>query len=242
MCAIIGAIFRNPSSDDIEAVQRVFRESRIRGMHATGLSVLKGGKVITVKEPVSADEFESIDDLDLHLNEDGNLYMIGHCRYSTSDIEFNQPFSDKDKTMAIAHNGVISQEMPKKWESLYGYACETRNDSELLLHTVLADKSPFHEWPDASIAAVELRNDKTLRFYRNGKRPLHLTFMKNGFIITSTLDVIKRANVVYNTTTVVPPGVYMTFDEHLVALLEDAKANINDLQTTNTDYRQSLFT
>lgn len=241
MCGIIGAILQNPSWEDIEVVQRVFRESRIRGMHATGISVLKDDKILTLKEPVPAHEFTAIEDLHLHLNEDGNLYMIGHCRYSTSDIEYNQPFSNSAKTLALAHNGVITQEMPDKWYDLYGYVAETKNDSELLLHTVSAGKDPFSEWPDASISAVELRSDKTLRFYRNGKRPLHLTSMKNGFIITSTFDVVERAEVPYEDTTPVMPGVYCTIDNSLAMMFENDKVNIHDLQPKNTDYRQSLF-
>ena len=56
--------------------------------------------------------------------------MIGHCRYSTSDLQYNQPIYNDD--YSIAHNGVVSQEMPERWKELYGYDCKTKNDSELI--------------------------------------------------------------------------------------------------------------
>jgi asparagine synthetase B (glutamine-hydrolysing) len=127
------------------------------------------------------------------VNEDGNLYLIGHCRYSTSDLEFNQPLWNEN--ISIVHNGVVSQEMPENWERLYGYKCKTRNDSELILHTLEADKSPLVEFPDASMAVVELYKEKQLRFYRNGKRPIYFTSLRNGVIITSTKDIAIRADL-----------------------------------------------
>ena len=57
MCAVIGAILRNPSKQDFELLRNVFIESKIRGMHATGLSYLKGDKIITYKEPNSDNYF-----------------------------------------------------------------------------------------------------------------------------------------------------------------------------------------
>ena len=55
MCAIIGAVIKNPSLKDFEALKRVFIESKIRGMHATGISFLPRwtDEIVTVKEPGS---------------------------------------------------------------------------------------------------------------------------------------------------------------------------------------------
>ena len=85
--------------------------------------------------------------------------------------------------------------MPENWESLYGYKCKTRNDSELILHTLEAKKSPLQEFSNASMAVVELYKEKKLRFYRNGKRPIYFTSLPNGGIITSTKDIAIRANL-----------------------------------------------
>jgi len=215
MCSVIGAIVKEPTAEDFLMLHRVFLESKIRGMHATGISYVKHGKIITEKLPVPADEFPFY--FPSYVNEDGSLYLIGHCRYSTSDLEFNQPIANEN--LSVVHNGVITQELPENWKELYGYDCETKNDTELILHTAEDCISPLLRWKDSSLAVIELHVDKVIRFYRNGKRPLYLTNISNGCIITSTADVIKRAKV---------PGFpintlmnhYITFDDQLAMTIE----------------------
>ena len=194
MCAVIGALLRSPTTDQLDNVRNVFLESRIRGMHATGLSYVKNGKVVTLKEAVPASVFSPLSNMEQLLNEDGNLYLIGHCRYSTSDLRYNQPMQINDK-VSIVHNGVISQELPENWKELYGYTTETQNDSELINHTLDAGLNPLTEWADSSMAIIELHSDGLMNWYRNGKRPLYKTTLDNGFIITSTKDIVKRAGI-----------------------------------------------
>lgn len=194
MCAVIGAYIENPSSRDLVMLADVFRESSIRGLHATGVSWVKDGQIKTVIDSKPANLFLESLDLRNAINEDGNLYLIGHCRYSTSDLAYNQPLWNEN--VSIVHNGVVSQEMPEKWKDLYGYDCKTRNDSELIVHTLQANKSPLEEFPDSSMAVIELYKEKKLRFYRNGKRPIYFTSLKNGVIITSTKDIALRADLV----------------------------------------------
>lgn len=233
MCAVIGAIIQNPTLDDFENLKRVFLESSIRGLHATGMSFLPSwtDKVVTIKEPVPAEKFVAVhmhkDNFKDYVNADGNLYLIGHCRYSTSDLEFNQPIST-DST-SVAHNGVITQELPENWEHLYGYKCMTKNDSELLLHSIEDGKSPLEHWDNASIAACVLSSDKKLKVFRNGKRPLYLTTLPNGAIITSTADIPKRANLNFPTTEV-PMDTYITFDSALKMEMKLVKTGHKDLQ------------
>jgi glutamine phosphoribosylpyrophosphate amidotransferase len=193
MCAVIGAFLENPSSRDLIMLADVFRESSIRGLHATGVSWVRNNRVNTMISATPAGKFIEAFDLKTALNEDGNLYLIGHCRYSTSDLNYNQPLWDE--TLSIVHNGVVSQEMPEKWKDLYGYDCKTRNDSELILHTIKAKKSPLVEFANASMAVIELYAEKKLRFYRNGKRPIYFTSLPNGGIITSTKDIAARADL-----------------------------------------------
>ena len=193
MCAIIGAYIENPSSRDLVMLADVFRESSIRGLHATGVSWVKDGQIHTHIDAVPATKFLESLDFRNCINEDGNLYLIGHCRYSTSDLAYNQPLWNEN--ISIVHNGVVSQEMPENWERLYGYKCKTRNDSELIVHTLQANKSPLEEFPNSSMAVVELYKEKKLRFYRNGKRPIYFTSLLNGGIITSTKDIAVRADL-----------------------------------------------
>ena len=194
MCAVIGARLNSPTSNDLDLVRNVFLESRIRGLHATGLSYVKNGKVATLIEATPAPDFSPLSKMEQLLNEDGNLYLIGHCRYSTSDLRFNQPIQT-NPDLSIVHNGVVSQELPENWEKLYGYKTETQNDTELLNRTIEAGLDPMDVWSESSLSVIELRSNKSLTVYRNGKRPLYKTFMENGYIITSTKDIAKRAGI-----------------------------------------------
>ncbi len=218
MCAVIGAILQEPTKQDFASLRNVFVESKIRGMHATGISFLPRWStgIETIKEPIPADQFVAKhlhdDNLRDMVAEDGNLYLIGHCRYSTSDLEFNQPMFYNDKS--IVHNGVITQELPENWKELYGYDCITKNDSELVLHS----KDPLREFSNMSMGVVELHKDRKLRFYRNGKRPLYLTNVPNGCIITSTADIAQRAGI--GQAIEVMMNHYITFDEYLSMLIE----------------------
>jgi glutamine phosphoribosylpyrophosphate amidotransferase len=229
MCSVIGAIIKEPRAEDLLMLQRVFLESKIRGMHATGISYVKNGQIITDKRPVPADQFPF--NFESYINEDGNLYLVGHCRYSTSDLEYNQPIANDN--LSVVHNGVITQELPEKWKELYGYDCETKNDTELILHTAEDCISPLLRWKDSSLAVIELHVDKVIRFYRNGKRPLYLTSISNGCIITSTSDVPKRAEVPGMPVNVLMNH-YITFDDELAMTIE--KEDIAD----SVDYQYEL--
>ena len=59
MCAVIGASLVSPSTQDLDLVRDVFLESRIRGLHATGVSYVKQGEVVTLIKPVPAPDFFS---------------------------------------------------------------------------------------------------------------------------------------------------------------------------------------
>lgn len=225
MCAVIGAIIKNPTSTDFQTLTRVFHESRIRGMHATGLSYVKHNKIHTNKLPVSADKFPF--DWNNYVNEDGNLYLVGHCRYSTSDLEYNQPINND--TISVVHNGVVTQESSENWKDNYGYDCITKNDTELILKSLEADESPLEHWSESSLAVCELWNDKKIRFYRNGKRPIYFTSVERGTIITSTRDIAIRSGL--TNTTELPYNTYATIKSDNL-IMEQVSVNNKDLQHT----------
>jgi glutamine phosphoribosylpyrophosphate amidotransferase len=222
MCAVIGAILLEPTKQDFDMIRRVFIESKIRGMHATGMSFLPKWStgIETIQESIPADQFVEKhlhnDNLRDMLAEDGNLYLIGHCRYSTSDLEYNQPLYYNEKS--IVHNGVITQELPENWKELYGYDCITKNDSELVLHS----EDPLREFSNMSMGVVELHIDRKIRFYRNGKRPIYLSSIHNGSIITSTADIANRANV-GGFPVEVMMNHYVTIDDRLACMIESVE-------------------
>jgi glutamine phosphoribosylpyrophosphate amidotransferase len=181
MCAVIGI----DGKIEVSVIKRLFIESQVRGRHATGVSFWKNGKVNTIKESLPADHF--IEKYDPSEWFDGDtIKLIGHCRYSTSDLEYNQPISDD--TRAVVHNGVITQELPELWEELYGVKCEGNNDTELLFRT-----SP-QQWEDSSIAAIFLA-DGEVTWERNGKRPLWVFEDSDVTIVTSTKDIAIRSGI-----------------------------------------------
>ena len=226
MCAVIGAYLKKPSSKDLANLAKVFYESQIRGLHATGVSYIQDGEIKTIIDSKPAEEFLKLLDFKDCINEDGNLYLIGHCRYSTSDLKYNQPLYNNN--FSIVHNGVVSQEMPENWEKLYGYKCSTRNDSELIVHTLGAKKSPLIEFPNSSMAVVELHKQKKLRFYRNGKRPIYFTSLPNGGIITSTKDISDRAGL--SGAVEVPMNQYTTIGDGLFEKEDIVIEGAKDLQ------------
>lgn len=189
MCGIIGIRCR-----DKEISEMVFKElliqSQIRGKHATGIAYFNGKKIKSIVEATPAKKFAE------KQNFPASEYMIGHVRYSTSDLNYNQPITDR---ISIVHNGIITQEPFKNWEKHFGYSdYQTRNDTEILLKCLQLKKQPFIEFPNAS-AAVGVLEDNKMYCFRNNTRPLWIfqSVMEvdgvplfSGF--ASTKDIITR--------------------------------------------------
>lgn len=204
MCGIIGVIGTNKN-----VVRQTFisllLESQIRGRHATGISFLEDGKIVTISLPIPAIEF-----LPYIPKNIGNI-IIGHTRYSTSNIEYNQPLTEG--CFSLVHNGVITQAPFEQWENLYGYKdFQTKNDSEILLKAL--QKNMFVKLENSSIAAGFIAKNE-LYCFRNEQRPLYI-FTTNDEVLgfASTENIIKRGlednihllykaspNTLYNFTT-----------------------------------------
>ena len=193
MCGVLGIAIKKPTEKEFELIRRLFVQSMIRGKHATGVSYVKKGKVHTIKEPVHAYTFINNQDIPSWVNEDGNLYCIGHVRYSTSDLAYNQPMATDN--LSIVHNGVISQESPETWKDTYGYETLTKNDSELILRCLENGEIPLHKFQPSSMSVCTLDKDKVLTAFRNEARPLYYTYGSNGIIFASTADILKRSGL-----------------------------------------------
>lgn len=185
MCAIIGIQSR---SFDLSLLERLLIESSVRGLHATGVAFqTDDGTIQVLKEPIGAEDFLRKYPASTFLRGDGSLNLIAHCRYSTSDLEWNQPFLRADGSLALVHNGVVSQAEPEQW----GVKTESRNDSELLLHF----DQPLKQFPEASIAACTLSADGILSAFRNGKRPAYYAEVEGGVVVASTSDILHRCSL-----------------------------------------------
>jgi len=186
MCGIVGMYSQEYDESHTELFKQIFRESQIRGRHASGISYLKGKKVVTKSEPISADEF--VDKIGIP----NTNIIIGHCRYSTSDLEYNQPIGTKK--MAIAHNGIITQSDPENWEKRFGYKFKTKNDSEIILRNLeKGKKHPLVKYKDSSMAVVAIGHKGNFKFFRNGNRPLYYHNIGEALFVASTKDILIRA-------------------------------------------------
>lgn len=191
MCGIIGMYTDNYGAHSRALLKQLFIESQIRGKHATGVSFIKGGKVKTSIKQIPSIEF--VKSYAFH-SLPAKLRLIGHCRYSTSDLKYNQPIQLGEQS--VVHNGVITQEDPKYWKEHFKYHCTTRNDSELLLRCLLARKynNPFIKFKTSSVAAIHLNGKQnSFTFFRNGTRPLWWCVYLGSVIVASTKDIVVRA-------------------------------------------------
>ena len=189
MCGVIGYTKNNSTERDIENIKRLLVETQIRGRHAAGISYTHNGRLRTEKAAVAAKLFIDMVDWSNVYN-GGDISLVGHCRYSTSDLRYNQPLADDN--ISIVHNGIITQSLPETWEDTYGYKMETKNDSELLWNLAKEARNRFEL--GGSISAIELHSSGIMMAYRNGTRPLYSWELPDGGVVfTSTKDIMHRA-------------------------------------------------
>lgn len=190
MCAVIGVYTKDLNSHK-EILKEIFTQSQIRGKHATGIAYLDEGVMVNISKPIPSKSFiKCIDSIDVI----GEFYGIGHCRYSTSDISYNQPIVEDSS--AVVHNGVITQKDPNSWEEEFGYNTEGLNDSELILKSSLAGKTPLLEFENSSMSCLELFNSggkPVIFMYRNEYRPLWYVEFEGAIFSASTSDILKRS-------------------------------------------------
>ena len=180
MCAVVGAYSKDKVN--LESFQRVIVQSMVRGKHASGIAWNDNGKLAyrVISESANFLEFKGIE----------TNMIIGHARYSTSDLNYNQPItSDK---IAIVHNGVISQENPNTWKAIYGYDFKTRNDSEIILRSYENNKHPLHLTGSMSTIILDLTTKPTMLFFRNEQRPLYYS-TDDGIFVASTKNILERS-------------------------------------------------
>jgi glutamine phosphoribosylpyrophosphate amidotransferase len=168
MCAVAGLYSIEYSPEAINLFREILKQSQIRGKHASGVSYLLDGLVVT--EKTSSPIIDFIEDFDM------------------SDLKVMiAPLN-----LSIVHNGVITQENPLKWKERFGYNCETMNDSELIYRAIREGEEPLVEFTNSSMSVIVLKKDE-FSFYRNGNRPLWYYKYKRHLFVASTKDIINRA-------------------------------------------------
>lgn len=191
MCCVLGAVNRKlPEGKFVELINSLFLEGEIRGLHATGIAWLVEGVLGDFySEPKPARKFLNNPKIQNAIW--NSKFVIGHCRYSTSDLNFNQPIGNE--SLVVVHNGVITQEDPEKWPEHFGMTnFYTRNDTEILYKAIARGDNVFETLKSASIAALYLQ-PRQMTFFRNGKRPLYFMDLPEAVIVASTKDILIRS-------------------------------------------------
>jgi glutamine phosphoribosylpyrophosphate amidotransferase len=196
MCGVIGLINLNyDRSFPTELLRAMANEAQIRGQHATGAAVLHDNNFLdhnVLSVPASVFPLE-------HLAYGYNVRAaIVHCRYSTSDLSYNQPMvainlANYETDIALIHNGVVSQADPSTWNDTYGIECTTKNDSEILLRVYEQERHPLNIVPSSQACIVLDAIDETVSFWRNEQRPLYYVYAENYIAVASTKDILLRS-------------------------------------------------
>lgn len=187
MCAVVGYCPIRPTTETTPAFERLFLESRIRGLHAFGIAQPRGAAPAVLR----TFDLEAIP-----AAFDRERPAVAHARYSTSgdwhDHANNQPVVLGD--MALALNGVLHQGTKAEFEEAFSVQCASDNDAEVFLRRLAAGQSAreFIREVRGSMAAVWLVGS-TLYAARNEWRPLWACEAYGARWYASTSDILRRA-------------------------------------------------
>jgi len=213
MCGIIGfkhvGPIKNPAMSR-RFIEALLRWSKIRGLHATGITWTYGDGLETLKRPLPADEFMALPEWDA-IWENTPKAGILHTRYSTSgdweNNKNNQPLALSQ--LAIVHNGLVSMATRDEFMEQYKVRTTTENDSEIILRKVsqhyAKGKTMYEAVQDGLkeiydvhppiFAAGMVDGEGELYAFKDHIRPMYLWNIPSinllGFC--STLDIFKRA-------------------------------------------------
>jgi len=133
MCGIVGYI----GNDEVSPILlNGLAKLEYRGYDSAGIAVLDNkGKINVVKEKgrlaVLSDKVSTTDI-------SGTL-GIGHTRWATHGEPSalnSHPHFNKDRTIAVVHNGIIENyaKLKLRFNEKYGYVCDSQTDTEIVAH------------------------------------------------------------------------------------------------------------
>jgi len=214
MCGVVAYATQEVTKAQEASLIRLFRESKIRGLHACGISWLSEGRLLTAK-------FHEVPQLTALLEgllrglRGRPLKLIGHTRYSTSgdwaDHANNQPLNIKagppagktgelpdvpESAVSLVFNGCIHMGLRSEYEALYGREYVTDNDGEIFCRKVLdgEDWERFVAEGSFSFAGTFIYQGK-LVVMRNRNRPLWTCTEDRAVFVASTADICRRAQL-----------------------------------------------
>lgn len=198
MCGITGFIgkTKNKELSDILTTS-LFEFSESRGTDASGFWSTErslNGKIIYFKEPTKSSKFIKKDSWKEFLKKECDL-LLAHCRYATGlgepfFNENNHPFVTSNKSLAIIHNGKISN--INYYELKERYETNTKCDSEIFLRIIeskinegvlegIKEILSFVNEVHMAIAIGQKQIDgtKNLWIFRNEHRPLWICDLRD---------------------------------------------------------------
>jgi len=190
MCGVL--YFRGNSEQHKKLIINLLYQSRIRGLHAFGVSL----------RTISKEEFQTVRTFDLEAAEEFILQnkfteLIGHCRYDTSGdwkvIGNNQPIVIGNSILAF--NGVVRMSTREEYQNEFFREYTTENDGEIVLRMLVEGDHRLEnllEEEQVSFAGVARVNGKMIAL-RNERRPLWKVTMKDALFVFSTEDIFVRA-------------------------------------------------
>jgi glutamine phosphoribosylpyrophosphate amidotransferase len=149
MCGIFGYQFLgNDRCSDTSLyrkfVEELLLQSKIRGLHATGVAFTENGKFVVCKAPLPADKFITQGEWERFVA-CMPLQAIFHTRYSTSGVSTenrnNHPLALS--RAALVHNGLVFMGTKDEFERSYAVRTTTANDSEIILRFISSVRLKF---------------------------------------------------------------------------------------------------
>ena len=201
MCAIFGFLDYGKKVNHkvlVKLTNELAKAAEIRGTDATGISYVKGCKMVTFKKAKPAHK------VNLYFPKETTA-VIGHTRMTTQGSESknynNHPFEGKtaESCFALAHNGVLYNDKElRKLSNIPETEIET--DSYIAVQLLEKENSVNIESIKNMAEAVEgsfvftiLRNDNTM-FLVKGSNPLTIYHYKELglYVYASTTDILKK--------------------------------------------------
>jgi len=210
ICGIIGKPDAEYYQDVFDLMSRLYIETEIRGVHATGYAALTSdNKMLLYKVPTSPTEFVGGE---RWKNAEGRKFppfFIGHCRQAThgnpKNNDNNHPFKSMDGRYSFVHNGVIRGH--RNLAQAESVLLKTECDSELILRIIETEEEPLKGIRktfervfspmkrDGACVLLDSKKSKA-HFFRNSMRPLFFIRVpqwNNAIVFASTESILLSA-------------------------------------------------